>query len=320
MAARSGEPPTARAALVWIALGIVYLVWGSTYLGIRVAVETLPPLLSACARFAVAAGVLAVVLRLWRGPGALRVTRRQLGSAALVGVLLLAGGNGLVVLAESGPPSIAVSSGIAALLVAIVPLLVVVLRAGTGDRPGLATLLGVSAGFAGLVLLVLPTGGAGAAPVVGALTVVGAAVCWSVGSFVSGRLDMPRDPFVATVYEMLAGSAALAVLGAARGEAHGLDLGAVSTRSWLALGYLSVAGSLVAFTAYVWLLQNASISLVATYAYVNPVVAVSLGALLLDESVTGQVLLGGAVIVLGVALVVSTERPRARATRERAGT
>ncbi|GAA3781145.1 drug/metabolite exporter YedA [Plantactinospora mayteni] len=312
-------PPT-RSALIWIALGIVYLVWGSTYLGIRVTVETLPPLLSAAARFAVAAGVLAVVLRLWRGPGVLRVTWRQLGNAGLVGVLLLAGGNGLLVLAESGPPSVAVSSGVAALLVAVVPLLVVVLRASTGDRPRLATLLGVSAGFAGLVLLVLPAGGAGAAPIVGALTVVGSAVSWSVGSFLSGRLRMPGDPFVATVYEMLAGSAALAVVGVARGETQGLDLGAVTTRSWLALGYLALAGSLVAFTAYVWLLHHAPISLVATYAYVNPVVAVTLGALLLDESVTGQVLLGGAVIVLGVALVVSTERPRTRpAPRARTG-
>ncbi|MEN3610280.1 EamA family transporter [Plantactinospora sp. ZYX-F-223] len=309
-----------KGSLIWVALGIVYLVWGSTYLGIRVTVETLPPLLSAAARFVVAAGVLAVVLRLWRGPGVLRVTRRQLGSTALVGVLLLAGGNGLVVLAESGPPSIAVPTGVAALLVAMVPLLVVVLRAGTGDRPRLATLLGVSAGFAGLVLLVLPTGGAGAAPIVGALTVVGSAVSWSVGSFLSGRLDMPGDPFVATVYEMLAGSAALAVLGVARGETHGLDLGAVTTRSWLALGYLTLAGSLVAFTAYVWLLRHAPISLVSTYAYVNPVVAVTLGALLLDESVTGRVLLGGAVIVLGVALVVSTERPHSSAGTRPAGT
>jgi drug/metabolite transporter (DMT)-like permease len=238
-----------------------------------------------------------------------------LGAAALVGVLLLAGGNGLVVLAESAPPSVAVSSGVAALLVAIVPLLVVVLRASTGDRPRLPTLLGVSVGFGGLVLLVLPTGGSGAAPIIGALIVVAASLCWSVGSFLSGRLGMPGDPFVATVYEMLAGSAVLTGLGLARGESRGFDLAAVSTRSWLALGYLAVAGSLVAFTTYVWLLHHAPISLVSTYAYVNPVVAVTLGALLLAEPVTGQVLLGGAVIVVGVALVVSTERPRAGRSR-----
>jgi drug/metabolite transporter (DMT)-like permease len=225
-----------------------------------------------------------------------------------VGVLLLAGGNGLVALAETGPPGVAVPSGIAALLIALVPLLVVALRAATGDRPRLATVAGVVVGFAGLVVLVAPTSGAAAAPLAGALTVVAAATCWSAGSFLSGRLAMPADPFVATVYEMLAGSAVLAVLGAVRGEPRALDVAAVSARSWIALAYLLVAGSLVAFTAYVWLLHHAPLSLVSTYAYVNPVVAVALGAVLLSEPVTGRVALGGAIIVVGVALVVSTER------------
>ncbi|HEX2772166.1 MAG TPA: EamA family transporter [Micromonosporaceae bacterium] len=303
--------PSAAPALIWLALLIVYVIWGSTYLGIRVAVETLPSLLSASARFAAAAILLGLVLRLRRGRGALAVTPRQLGGAALVGVLLLTGGNGLVVLAESGPPGTAVPSGIAALLIATVPLLVVVLRAATGDRPRPPTVIGVLAGFAGLAVLVVP-GGGGAVPIVGALTVVAAAASWSLGSFLSGRVSMPRDPFVATVYEMVAGSAALALLGAARGEVATLDLGAVSGRSWLALTYLTVAGSLIAFTAYVWLLHHAPISLVATYAYVNPVVAVTLGALLVAEPVTPQVLVGGAVIVAGVALVVAIERPRRR--------
>ncbi|PZF97312.1 EamA family transporter [Micromonospora deserti] len=289
---------------------LVYVLWGSTYLGIRFAVESLPPLGSAAARFAAAGLVLAVVLRLRRGPGALRVERRQLGSAALVGVLLLAGGNGLVVLAESGPVGVAVPSGIAALLVATVPLLVVLLRSATGDRPRPWTLAGVTVGFVGLVLLVLPSGGADAVPLAGALTVVVGAICWSVGSFLSGRIRMPADPFVATVYEMFAGAAVLAVLAVGRGELRGFDPGAVTARSWFALAYLMVAGSLVAFTAYVWLLHHAPISLVSTYAYVNPAVAVALGALLAAEPVTAQVLLGGAVIVAGVALVVSTERPR----------
>ncbi|MEU1358547.1 EamA family transporter [Micromonospora zamorensis] len=303
---RAGATPT----LIWTALIVVYLLWGSTYLAIRITVETLPPLMSAALRFAVAGLILAVVLRLRRGPGALRVDRRQLGSAALVGVLLLAGGNGLVVLAESGPPGVAVPSGIAALLVATVPLLVVLLRSANSDRPPLWTFAGVTLGFAGLVLLVLPAGSSDAVPLVGALTVVAAATSWSVGSFLSGRIRMPADPFVATVYEMLAGALVLAVVAAARGELGDFHPAAVSTRSWLALGYLMVAGSLVAFTAYVWLLHNAPISLVSTYAYVNPAVAVALGALLVAEPITPQVLLGGAVIVAGVALVVSTERPR----------
>jgi drug/metabolite transporter (DMT)-like permease len=304
--ATAGAAPT----LIWTALIVVYLLWGSTYLGIRIAVESLPPLVSAAARFAAAGLVLAVALRLRRGPDALRVDRRQLGSAALVGVLLLAGGNGLVVLAESGPAGVALPSGIAALLVATVPLLVVLLRSATGDRPRFWTFAGVTLGFAGLVLLVLPTGGADSVPLAGALTVVAGAVSWSIGSFLSGRIRMPADPFVATVYEMAAGAVALAVIAVGRGELRGFHPAEVTTRSWLALGYLMVAGSLVAFTAYVWLLQNAPISLVSTYAYVNPAVAVLLGALLVAEPITTQVLLGGAVIVAGVALVVTTERPR----------
>ncbi|RQX29705.1 EamA family transporter, partial [Micromonospora chalcea] len=232
------------------------------------------------------------------------------GSAALIGVLLLAGGNGLVVLAESGPAGTAVPSGVAALLVATVPLLVVVLRTVGGDRPRPWTFLGVALGFAGLVVLVLPRDGVDGVPVAGALTVVAAATSWSVGSYLSGRIRMPADPFVATVYEMLAGAAVLALVGVARGELRGFSFAEVTGRSWAALAYLMVAGSLVAFTAYVWLLAHAPISLVSTYAYVNPVVAVALGALFVAEPITSQVLLGGAIIVVGVAVVVSTERPR----------
>ncbi|SCE87354.1 Permease of the drug/metabolite transporter (DMT) superfamily [Micromonospora coriariae] len=313
---RAGTAPT----LIWTALIVVYLLWGSTYLGIRIAVETLPPLTSAALRFVVAGAVLAVVLRLRRGPGALRVERRQLASAALIGALLLAGGNGLVVLAESGPPGVALPSGIAALLVATVPLLVVLLRSAAGDRPPVWTFAGVTLGFVGLVLLVLPAGGSDAVPLVGALTVVAGAVSWSVGSFLSGKIRMPADPFVATVYEMVAGALVLAVVAVGRGELRDFHPAEVSTRSWLALGYLMVAGSLVAFTAYVWLLHNAPISLVSTYAYVNPAVAVALGALLVAEPVTPQVLLGGAVIVAGVALVVTMERPRRPNTGSRSGT
>ncbi|MEV4690865.1 EamA family transporter [Micromonospora echinospora] len=305
----SATPPT-RTALIWTALVLVYLLWGSTYLGIRVAVESLPPLISAAMRFAAAAVVLAVVLRVRRGPGALRVPPRRVGSAALIGVLLLAGGNGLVVLAESGPAGTAVPSGVAALLVATVPLLVVLLRTVGGDRPRPWTFAGVTLGFAGLVVLVLPREGVDGVPVAGALTVVAAAASWSVGSYLSGRIRMPADPFVATVYEMTAGAAVLALVGVARGELRGFSFAEVTGRSWAALAYLMVAGSLVAFTAYVWLLAHAPISLVSTYAYVNPVVAVALGALFVAEPITSQVLLGGAIIVVGVAVVVSTERPR----------
>jgi drug/metabolite transporter (DMT)-like permease len=327
-------PP--RAALVWFSLGIVYVIWGSTYLGIRVVVESLPAFGSAALRFAVAGVVLGAVLALRRGIRTLRVSPRQLGAAALVGVLLLAGGNGLVVLAES--PSFKLPSGIAALLISLAPLLLAVLRLTTGDRPRVTTIVGVLIGLAGLVLLFLPgvttagittagittagdataNGAAGghAIPIAGGLIVLVAVVCWSVGSFATRWLPMPADPFVASVWEMLAGAAAMAVIAVVRREPPPWSVPDVPAKAWLALAYLIVFGSLVAFTAYVWLLHHAPISLVATYAYVNPVIALALGALLVGEALTPQVLLAAATVVVGVMLVVSTERPRAPADVE----
>ncbi|WP_406863431.1 EamA family transporter [Streptomyces sp. HUAS MG47] len=287
---------------IWAALAIVYVVWGSTYLGIRVVVETMPPFLSAGGRFVVAGLLLAAIIAWRQGIGALKVTPRQLGSAALVGVLLLLGGNGLVVLAETSIPS-----GLAALLIAVVPAWVVVLKALFGERPTLGGLAGVLMGLAGLAVLTLP-GLTGAVHMGGVLLVVLATLMWSTGSFTSSRLPMPKNPFTASAYEMLAGGLACAALGLFRGEQHGLDLGEISTRSWVAWAYLVLFGSLIAFTAYAWLLQTAPLSLVATYAYVNPVVAVLLGALILGEALTLPIALGGAIVVLGVGLIVSTER------------
>ncbi|MET9803647.1 EamA family transporter [Streptomyces sp. NPDC006368] len=309
-ASPSAVPGAARRPLgkaVWVALGIVYVVWGSTYLGIRVVVETMPPFLSAGARFVVA-GLLLAAFLVWRhGPGVLRVNRpAELGSAALVGLLLLVGGNGLVVLAETSVPS-----GLAALLIAVVPAWVVILRTVAGERPGAGAYAGVLLGLAGLAVLTLP-GLSGETRLGGVLTVIVAAFLWALGSFSSSRIPMPSNPFTASVYEMVAGGAGCLVTGLARGEHHGLDVGAFSARSWTALGYLLVFGSLVAFTAYAWLLQSAPLSLVATYAYVNPVVAVVLGALVLGESLTWAIVLGGGVVVAGVCLIVRTESTERR--------
>jgi len=305
------RPPSA--ALVWVALALVYVIWGSTYLGIRVVVESLPPFGSAALRFSVAGSLLAAILAATRGVDVLRVTWRQLGACAVVGMLLLAGGNGLVVLAES--PRFGLPSGVAALVIALNPLIFVVLRRAAGERPRRATVMGLAVGLAGLVLLFLPGlgtgGGAHTLPVVGGALVLGATICWCVGSFATRWLPMPPNPFVASVYEMFAGALAMTVIAVLRGEATPWSVDNVPAKAWLALAYLIVFGSLVAFTAYVWLLHHAPISLVSTYAYVNPVIALALGALLAGEALTPQVLLAAAAVVFGVLLVVSVERPRA---------
>jgi drug/metabolite transporter (DMT)-like permease len=311
----SEAPENARAAapLIWAALLVVYLVWGSAYLAIAVTVETLPPLLSGGLRNAAAGLVLAIILMACGRD--LRLPWRQVGAAAVVGITLITSGTGLVTLAQSSVLGRPVPSGITALLMAAVPLLLVVLRVVHADRPTPVALAGVLLGLAGLVMLIIVQGGAGGVvPAGGALLVVLSTVGWALGSYYSTRLPLPSDPFVGTAYQMLIGGALLAGLGVGAGELAGFDVGAVSTRSWLAFTYLAVAACLVAYTAYVWLLGTAPISLTSTYAYVNPVVAVVLGALLLDERLTGDVVLAGAVIVVGVALVVRTERDVRRVT------
>ncbi|MCX5194618.1 EamA family transporter [Streptomyces sp. NBC_00249] len=300
--AGAAAPRRASAGAVWTALGLVYVVWGSTYLGIRIVVQTMPPFLSAGARF-ITAGLLLAAVVAWRyGPAALKVTRAQLGSAVLVGLLLILGGNGLVVLAETSVPS-----GLAALLVASVPMWVVLLRAGSGDRPPPATLAGVGVGLAGLAVLTSP-GLSGEVRLSGVLLVVVAALLWSLGSFSASKLPLPGNPFTGSAYQMLAGGVGGILVALVRGEERGLDLAAFSTASWVALGYLVLIGSVVGFTAYAWLLQSAPLSLVSTYAYVNPVVAVALGSLILDEALTWPILLGGAIVVAAVGVIVSTER------------
>lgn len=295
--------------MVWFALGIVYVVWGSTYLAIRVLVRSAPPLLSAGSRFLAAGLVLGLLLGLRRGFGALRVTRRQLASCALLGVLLPLGGNGLVTLAERD-----VASGIAALVVAVIPLYVVLLRAFTGDRPSAPTLVGVLLGFAGIAVLADPHGGAKAS---GIALLLLASFAWSFGSWVQARLVLPSDPFVVTAWEMATGGLAMIVVGLLSGEPGDRPISGITGEGWLALAYLAVFGSLVAFSAYVWVLHAAPISLVATYAYVNPAVAVLLGSVFLSEPVTGRVLVGGAVVLAAVAVVVGAEsRTRARQRTE----
>ena len=285
----------------WLALGTVYIVWGSTYLGIALAGETIPPILAAGVRFLLAGALMGAFVALRRGRDPFRVRRDELGSAALVGVLLL-GANALLFVAERHVPI-----GLASLLIASVPLWIVLMRTVTGDRPSRIALVGVGTGFAGIAVLVRPTE---AASLPGILLVLGSALVWATGSFLSSKLPLPEDPFVATTLEMLAGGALLLPIGLAVPSSNSLDPSTWSWRSVVGLAYLILIGSLVGYTAYVWLLGNLPISTVATYAYVNPVVAILLGVIVLDEGVTWQILGGAAVVLVSVALVIRSEAHR----------
>jgi drug/metabolite transporter (DMT)-like permease len=288
--------------LVWAALLVIYVVWGSTYLAIRVTVRTLPPLMTAGARFFIAGAVTYAVLRLLRGRDGVRVGRRELAASAAIGTALLLGGVGLVSIAEQHVPS-----AVAALIIASVPLWVVVLRSVFADRVGWATLLGVLAGFIGVAILVMPGERPDGAPLGGMLLLVGAAASWAMGSFFSRRVPLPKDPFVSTAVQQMTGGAVILLVSLVTGEMADFRPAQVSDESALGFSYLVVFGSLLAFTAYTWLLQNAPIQRVATYAYVNPVVAIVLGWLILSEEITGTILVGAAVIVSSVAFIVRRE-------------
>jgi drug/metabolite transporter (DMT)-like permease len=287
---------------VWAALLVVWVVWGSTYFGIKIVVETLPPLLSAGSRFLAAGALLALVLAL-RGKS-LRVTRRELGGSAIAGLLLLGLGVGVVHVAETR-----IDSSVAAMIAGTVPLQVIALRLASGENVARATRLSTLAGLAGLVLVVAPGLGAGSTAL-GLAIMIAASISWSTGSFFSGRLGLPRDPFVATVYEMLAGGLFLTIGATVFGEWGDLGRDAFALDSVAAWAYLVVAGSLVGFTAYAWLLRVAPISLVVTHQYVNPLVAIALGVLLLGERPSPLALVGAALVVAAVYVAVRAESPR----------
>jgi drug/metabolite transporter (DMT)-like permease/GNAT superfamily N-acetyltransferase len=288
--------------LVWSALATIYLVWGSTYLAIRVMVETMPALLAAGVRFTLAGSVFYLVLRLRRGAQAVRFTRTELFAATAVGILLPFGGNGLVTIAEKNVPS-----GLAALLIASVPLWVVIMRAFSRDRIARLTVTGVLIGFVGVAVLLLPGEQPSGASIGGMLLIVAAAVSWAGGSYYSRRWPLPSDVFLATALEMICGGVAMVTVALIVGEAGDVHVSDFSLKSIAGFAWLVTAGSIAAYTAYVWLLKNVPISKVATYAYVNPVVAIFLGWALLSEQITGTIVIGATLIVASVALVVSRE-------------
>ena len=292
---------------LWVALWVVYLVWGSTYLGIKIAVRTLPPLLTAGTRFLAAAAVLAASLAVARR--SLRVDRREALSAAGLGVVLLACGVGMVHVAETR-----IDSGVAAMIAGSVPLQIVVWRVLAGERVPPATGIAALVGLGGLALVVAPGGFEGGSAAVGLLVMLAASLSWSRGSFVSRRLSLPADPFVATVYEMLGGGLVLVVAALVAGEASSLDGEALQAGPIAAWAYLAVAGSVIGFSAYAWLLGHAPISQVVTHQYVNPLVAVALGAIVLDERPGVATLIGAALIVAAVVVTVRREGREPEAT------
>jgi drug/metabolite transporter (DMT)-like permease len=296
----------------WVALFIVWVAWGSTYLAIRVGVETMPPLLMAAARNLVA-GLIMFPLALRSRRAAVRADgggtrywpgRGQWAGCAIVGILLLVA-NGVVGVGERTVPS-----GLAALLIATVPLWLIGIDARLNHaRLGLAPVAGLALGLAGVGLLSGLGGRTAGVSGGGVALILAAAFAWALGTIMARRVSLPASPALASGMQMLSGGAVLLVLAAVTGEFGALHLAQVSARSWLALGYLIVIGSIVAFSAYGIAVRALPTATVATYAYVNPVIAVLLGTLILNERLTPVMFGGGALIVGAVVLVVRRSPP-----------
>lgn len=305
-------PPTRRpsTAAVATALLIVYVVWGSTYLGIAVMIQTMPPLLAAGARYTTAGLIMLVGLALYRRmrrseePDE-RPTAVHWRSAAIIGTLLLLGGNGGVVLAE-----LLIPSGMAAVLVATLPISLAVLDSIlTRRRPSGMVIGGLIAGMIGVVVLLVPIQDLPSLNLGGVLLALGAELAWAVGSIYERRAPRPRSGILSTGMEMLAGGGALVLGGLLLGEVGRTNVATFSTESVLAFAYLVVFGSILAFTAYMWLLSNVPVSTVATYAYVNPIVAVALGAIILSEEITIRTVVAS-VLIIGAVVAMVSGRPR----------
>ena len=320
MAHMSSSTQKAPALVLWAALGSVYIIWGSTYLAIRFAIETMPPFLMAAVRFLIAGGLLYAFRRLRGDPPP---TPREWRSAVIVGLCLMAGGNGSVVWAEQRVPS-----GITALLIAMVPLWLVLLdwlrpfhwlayvlapgRARpVGRRPVARAWLGLLIGLAGMIVLIGPHSfGGGGIDLLGVAALVFGTLSWAAGSLYNRTARLPHSPFLATAMEMLGGAAGLFVLSLLFGDWSRLNLGAISRQSLLGFAFLIVFGSWIAFSAYVWLLRVAPTPLVATYAYVNPVVAMILGSVMAAEPITPRSILAAAIILAAVVLTTTARQPR----------
>lgn len=304
---------SSRRALILLiaAFAAVYIFWGSTYLAIKYAIETLPPFLMAGARFVFAGSILYIWARLSKDYEKPRAEHWR--TSLIVGTLLLLGGNGGVVFAEHY-----ISSSLAALLVATEPFWIVLLGWLwlKGARPNLKVALGLIVGFLGVWLLISGQNASGAASsaaggsmqIISTIVIIGAALSWALGSIYGLRSPVPKSALLTAGMQMISGGAVLLLVSLLAGEWSTFSIAQVSANSWFGLVYLIIFGSLVGFTAYSWLLKNAPPAMVATYAYVNPVIAVFLGWLIAGESFTGQMLLGAGVIVGSVVLITSQNK------------
>lgn len=297
---------------IWLALLALYIVWGSTYLGIKVAIETIPPFFHAGIRFLISG----LILVIWQSAaGRSMPTRKQWMSTAIIGTLLLLGGNGLVAWAEQFIPS-----GIAALILASVPMFLVVGEAirPDGVKPNWQGIVGLSIGFVGIFILIGPSEISGSTTKLnpfGVTALLSACLFWAIGSMYSKSADLPKSSLMNTGAQMLMGSISLFIISLISGELNGWDVSAVSTRSLYGLSYLIFVGSLVGFVSYGWLLQNAPISLVSTYAYVNPIVAVLLGTWFANEALEPRIWVATGIII-GSVIFINSTRPKVHAKRE----
>lgn len=309
--------PTLTRALPWVALLAVWFLWGSTYLGIRVAVETIPPFLMAGVRYLIAGGVLAAVLSLWHRQAWRELRRAQWRSLTVTALLLLVGGNGVLCLAELQLPS-----GVAALVVATTPIWMVVVSAALArTRVTAAAWIGLALGTAGILALTMLRPGSGASisglPLVPTLLVLGASFSWALGSVLARRDAAIRANPLIPALEMLVGGAMQLLVGIVLGEARGFDFAHVSSASLYGFWWLVGPGAIVGYSAYMYAVRTLPTNIVATYAYVNPIVAVALAAWLLHEPVTLNVIAGGALIVFAVVAIVRSGKPASASAVQR---
>jgi drug/metabolite transporter (DMT)-like permease len=287
----------ASAISITISLGIIYFVWASTYVGIAFMVEEIPPHTGSGFRFVTAGLLISTLIFITKGPKYLFVDKKQVRNAMFIGFILIGLATPLIAVASQY-----IGSGLIALLVAMTPVFVAIIRFIFGDKPNWKTLIGISIGIAGVAILVKPTPGQGWYT----LIPIASTVIWAIGSFWAQKIELPKSALTTAAWQTLFGGLCAIGVGAIRGENTLLFFQARQLETWVAFFYISIMGA-IAYSAYAFLLDNAPISLVATYAFVNPVVAVFLGAILRNELITFTILSGGFVVVLGIALVVLGE-------------